>query len=90
MMEILKTEFFVLMNGNSQEVTNEQMQHAYGKFMEYIRTISQSDLNYPDIYRMLSNTRIELVFLQSLYRYEQGKKCPKIRLPSKSSLASRI
>lgn len=68
------------MNDNSQEITNEEMQHAYGNFMEHIRTVSQSDLTYPDIYRMLSNTRIELVFLQSLYRYEQGEKCLEISL----------
>ena len=52
------------------------MKSAYGEFMEQIETVSQSEKTYPEIYRMLNNTRIELVFLQTFYRYEQEKKCP--------------
>lgn len=77
--EILKTKLFSLLSESSQ-VMNEEMQNAYGEFIKHIWTVSQSDLNYADIYRMLNNTRTELLFIESLYRYEQGKKCPEIRL----------
>lgn len=89
MNNFIKTELFVLMNENSQEITNKQMQRAYGCFMEQIiTTVSQSEQNYPDIFRMLNNTRIELVFLKTLYRYEQGEKCPEICLLSKDTILS--
>lgn len=87
MNEILKTKLFSLLAESSQ-VMNEEMQTAYGEFIKHIWTVSQSDLNYPDIYRMLNNTRTELLFLQTLHRYEQGKKRPKNCLFSESSLVS--
>lgn len=82
MNDLTKSEFFVLINGSSQEITNQEMQHAYEGFMEQVETISQSETTYLKIYRILNNIRIELVFLQTLYRYEQGKKCPEICLSS--------
>lgn len=42
-MEILKTEFFVLMNECSQEITNQEMHNAYGKFIEHINGFSKQD-----------------------------------------------
>lgn len=82
MNEILKTRLFSLLS-ESSPVTNEEMQNAYGCFMEQVGTVSQSEKNYADIFRILNNTRIELVFIESLYRYEQEKKCPEICLSPK-------
>ena len=73
---------FSLLSEPSQTNTNEEMEIAYGCFTEHVKTVSQSENTYPEIYRMLNNTRIELVFLQTLYRYEQEKKCLEIRLSS--------
>lgn len=86
--ELLKTELFGLMNENSQEITNEQMQCAYECFMEQLKMLCQSEQNYTNTFRMLNTTRIELAFLKSLYRYEQGKKRPKICLSSKNTIFS--
>lgn len=83
MNDLLKTRLFSLLSEPSQ-VTNGEMSNAYGCFMEQLRTVSQSEQNYSDTFRMLNTTRVELAFLQSLYRYEQGEKCPKISLSSKS------
>jgi len=73
--DLLQMKLFSLLSESSQKVTNEQIRIAYGCFMEQIRTVSQSEQNYPEIYRMLDNTRIELVFIESLYQYGQEKKC---------------
>jgi len=80
MNEIVNAELFGLLSEPSQESTNKEMKNAYGHFTEQMKTVSQSENTYPEIYRTLNNTRIELVFLQTLYRYEQEKKCPEIRL----------
>lgn len=61
-------------------VTNEKLKNAYECFMEHMRTVSQSRTDYSEVFRMLNNTRIELVFIESLNRYEQGGKCPEISL----------
>lgn len=82
MNELLKERLFSLLAEPSQ-VTNEEMQSAYGNFMEQLRTVSQSEQNYSEIFRMLNTTRVELAFLKSLYRYGQGEKYPKISLSSK-------
>ncbi len=83
MNELLKTRLFSLLAEPSQ-ITNQEMQNAYGCFMEQLRTISQSEQNYSEAFRMLNTTRVELAFLKSLCRHEQGEKCPKIRLSAKS------
>lgn len=83
MNDLCKAEFFFLLKGNSQTVTNEEMQNAYGCFMEQLKTVSQSEQNYSETFRMLNITRVELVFIETLYRHEQGEKCPEIRLSSK-------
>lgn len=82
MNEILKMKLFSLLSGTSQ-VTNEQMQSAYDNFMKGVETVSQSEKDYSKIYRMLNTIRIELAFLKSLHRYEQGEKCPEICLSPK-------
>lgn len=75
MNDFIKTEFFALMNENSQEITNEQMHNAYGKFIAHIDTISQVGNDLTSIIRKLTITRIELVFLLKQNQYEQEKKC---------------
>lgn len=75
----IDTKLFSLFSDTSP-VTNQEIENAYEHFTEHMKTVSQSENTYPEIYRMLNNTRIELVFLQSLNRYGQGKKCPKVRL----------
>lgn len=79
MHKIINTKLFSLLSDTSP-VTNQEMENAYGCFTEQMKTVSQSEIFFPEIYRMLNDTRIELVFLQSLYRYEQGKKCLEICL----------
>ncbi|MDR2036481.1 MAG: hypothetical protein LBQ60_01010 [Bacteroidales bacterium] len=81
MNDLLKTRLFSLLSEPSQTSTNEEIQNAYGCFMEQVKTVSQSQTDYSETYRMLNDTRIELVFIESLHRYEQGGKCPKICLP---------
>lgn len=36
MNDLTETELFVLINKSSQKITNEEMQCAYGKFIEHI------------------------------------------------------
>ena len=80
MNDLLQTRLFCLLVESSQEVTNEEMQSAYGCFMKGVETVSQSEQDYQKIFRMLNNTRIDLVFIETLNQYEQGGKYPKIRL----------
>lgn len=68
MNDLIKTEFFVLMNECSQEITNEEMQRAYGKFITHIDSISQIENDLTSIIRKLNITRIELVFLATMER----------------------
>lgn len=74
MNDLLRARFFTLLSEPSQ-VTNEEIENAYECFMEQLRTVSQSEQNYTSLYRMLNITRIELMTLQTLHRYEQGEKC---------------
>lgn len=75
MNDLIKTEFFVLINKDSQEVMNEQMFNAYGYFTEKIENLNQSDKDYQTVYRILNLTRIEFQSLQTHILYEQGEKC---------------
>lgn len=84
MNKIIETRFFNLLSETSQKVTNKKIQDAYAGFMEHIITISQSERNYSESFRILNFTRIEIKYLQSQFRYEQKKKCPKICIYSKS------
>jgi hypothetical protein len=72
---LLKTELFILLSDTSQEVTNVEMQSAYGNFIEHVKAVSLEN-DYTKIHRDLNITRIELSTLESiLHQYEQGKKC---------------
>jgi len=77
--KIINTKLFSLLTETSP-VSNEEIENAYGCFTEHMKTVSQSEINYSKRFRMLNMTRIELVFIESLYQYEQGKKCPEIHL----------
>ena len=46
--------------------------------------VSQPETDYSEVFRMLNTTRIELVAVQALHRYEQGEKCPETCLSAKS------
>jgi hypothetical protein len=87
MKDIFKTEFFVLMNESSQEITNQEMHNAYGKFIAHIDTISQEN-DFTSIIRKLNITRAELVFLSTQIQHEQGEKRPKICLSTKNTIYS--
>jgi hypothetical protein len=87
-MNELSRERFIGLLSEPTQVTNEEMQTAYGCFMERIRKVSQSEKDYSKIYRPLNTTRIELVAVQALHRYEQGEKCPEICLFAKSTIAN--
>ena len=73
MNELLKMKFFELLSKTSQEVTNTEMQDAYGEFVKHIVAISNSE-DYSYIFRMLNLTRIEIVPLKELYQCGQGGK----------------
>lgn len=83
MNDLLETKMFGLLSEPSQ-VTNEEIQNAYGNFMKQVETVSQSEKDYLKVIRMLNITRVELVFIETLYRHEQGGKCPEINLSSKN------
>jgi len=87
MNDLLKMGLFSLLAESSQEVTNEEMQIAYGCFMEQVRTVSQSEQDYSEIFRTLNISRIEAAHLQTVFRYEQGEKCPEIYLSPKGFIA---
>lgn len=74
MNELLREKLISLLSDSSQ-AGNEEMQNAYGCFMKQVKSISQSEQNYSEIHRILNITRVELVFIESLSRHEQGKKC---------------
>jgi hypothetical protein len=74
-MEILTSErFFSLMTENLT-VTNSEIKCVYEEFIAQVVILNESENDNRQIYRILNNTRIELVFIESLYRYEQEKKC---------------
>ena len=74
MYDLLETKFFSLLTDTSQEVTNEEMQNAYGKFIEQIRMVSNGN-DYSTTYRILVATRIEIASLETAPLYGQGEKC---------------
>lgn len=74
MNDLLQTRLFRLLSGTSQEVTNEEMQNAYGEFVEQVRTVSNEN-DYSTTYRILVATRIEIASLETAPLYGQGEKC---------------
>ena len=74
MNDLLQTRIFGLLNETSQEITNEEMQNAYGEFIHQVRTMSNEN-DYATIYRILVATRIEIASLETAPLYGQGGKC---------------
>lgn len=74
MNDLLNTRLFGLLTEPSQEVTNDEMQEAYGEFIEQIRTVSNGN-DYSTTYRILAATRIEIASLETAPLYGQGEKC---------------
>lgn len=74
MNDLLQTRIFRLLSETSQGVTNEEMQEAYGEFIEQIRTASNGN-DYATTYRILVATRIEIASLETAPLYGQGEKC---------------
>ncbi|MDL2303604.1 hypothetical protein LJC28_04345 [Dysgonomonas sp. OttesenSCG-928-D17] len=70
----LELELFRLLSEPSQ-VTNEEMQSAYEDFVTQVVTLSQSELNYSDFFRILNLSRIEFDSLGSSPLCGQGEKC---------------
>ncbi len=75
MNDLIKTELFGLVTESSQEVTNQEMQNAYGQFVKQVENLNQSETDYSTIFRLLNLTRIEFKTLHTQILYEQGKKC---------------
>jgi hypothetical protein len=74
MNDLSQTRIFSLLSETSQEVTNEEIKNAYGKFLEQIRTVSNGN-DYSTAYRILVATRIEIASLETSPLYGQGGKC---------------
>nr|WP_282918734.1 hypothetical protein [Porphyromonas macacae] len=79
MNDLLRVKLIGLLSDASQ-VTNKEMQIAYEDFVEQVSTLSQSETDYPKVFRILNYTRIELDSLESSSLYGQGEKCPEICL----------
>jgi hypothetical protein len=88
MKKLFDTSLFGLLAENSKKVSTQEIKNAYEDFIAHIDTVSQADNDLTSIIRKLNITRAELVFLETVLRYEQGKKCPQISLSSKSPLLS--
>lgn len=75
MYDLTKARMFELFSETSHQVSNEEMQEAYGEFLEHIVSVSNGT-DYSVIYRTLNATRIEIVSsLETIPLYGQGKKC---------------
>jgi len=74
MNELTKTRLFALLSEPSQKVLTNELENAYGNFVEHIKEACSSGDNTV-IHRSLSITRIEFAALQSIHQYGQGEKC---------------
>lgn len=74
MNDLLQMRIFGLLSETSQEVSNEEMQNAYGEFVEQIRIVGDGS-DYFTVYRILVATRIEIASLETVPLYGQGEKC---------------
>jgi hypothetical protein len=73
MNELLETRLLTLLSDASQEVTNKEMQSAYGNFIEHVEIFCNSG-DKQTVFRILNLTCIELAALESFIRYGQGEK----------------
>ena len=74
MNDLLQMSIFGLLSETSQEVSNEEMQNAYGEFVEQIRIVGDGS-DYSTVYRIIVATRIEIASLETVPLYGQGEKC---------------
>ena len=72
--DLLQMRLFRLLSEPSQEVSNKEIQNAYGEFLEHIKNVSNGT-DFPVIYRTLTATRIEIASLETIPLYGQGEKC---------------
>lgn len=84
MNDLLKMRLFSLLTGTSP-VPNDEIQSAYVEFIEEVKFLNQSESDYQTVFRSLNLTRVELIFLQPLLEYEQGKKCAYKSIYTKSN-----
>lgn len=84
MNELSQMRIFGLLSETSQEVTNEEMQNAYGEFSEQIRIVSNEN-DYSTTYRILVATRIEIASLETTPLYGQGGKCTQKAVSTKGT-----
>lgn len=52
----LSREGLISLLSDASQVTNEEKQSAYETFMEQLRTVSQSETDYSEIFRILNTT----------------------------------
>lgn len=83
MNDFTKARIFELLSESSQEVTNQEMQEAYGEFVEQIRTVNNGNY-YSTTYRLLVAIRIEIASLETIPPYEQGENALKKRFLRKT------
>lgn len=74
MNDLTNMRIFRLLSEPSQQETNQEMNDAYGEFLEHIKGVSRGE-DYATIHRTLNATRIELASLQTSPFYGQGEKC---------------
>lgn len=74
MNDLLRARMFRLLT-ESSPVANDEMQNAYVEFIEEVKTQTQSETEYTQLFRSLNLTRIEFQALQTQILYEQGEKC---------------
>lgn len=73
--DLLQSELFKKLSDCSQEVSNDEMQHAYENFITKVLALNQTGSDYGIVFRSLNLTRIELQALQTQILCEQGEKC---------------
>lgn len=74
MNDLMKMRIFGLLSGTSEQVSKEEMQDAYGEFLEHIESVCVG-VDYAVIHRTLNATRIEIASLETTPLYGQGEKC---------------
>ena len=84
MNDLIKMRIFGLLFETSQQVTNQEMNEAYGEFLEHIEGVS-SGTDYANIHRTLNATRIEIASLAPATLYGQWEKCLEKSVSTKSN-----
>lgn len=64
--DLLQSKLFKKLPDSSQEISNDETQHAYENFITKVVALNQSESDYQTLFRSLNFIRVELIFLQSL------------------------